>query len=233
MCATSSNGGAIASIEDAAFLLRIDEETLTEHINKLKSTGLLADGLLPHDWESRQYKSDSSKDRVRAYRERKKGEGEKDNCNENGNVTCNGYSNKDGGVTVTPQKRTETEEEKNNIPLTESPREVPIVDNSKIEAPPIPNDEDLNLFICIDVVGQRLGRKLHTKEQEAVADWFGKYPMRQALEIFDKELQKYRKKNPGKDPPATYFSPVLKGAFPQYQHSADGMISGLAGKMRV
>lgn len=121
-----------------------------------------------------------------------------------------------------------------DISLTESPREHRPVDNSRMEKkPPIPEDENLNLFVFIEVVCERFGRKLGTKEQEAVADWWGKYPRHESLTIFDRELEKYRRKNPGKDPPATYFSPVLKGAFLNYQHPMDGIVSGLAGRMKV
>lgn len=101
---------------------------------------------------------------------------------------------------------------------------------------PIPeSDEDLNFFVCVEVISDRLDRKLNAKEQEAVALWFELYDMRQALELVESELEKYRKRNKGQSPPATYFTPVLKQAFGgNYpRKSSRAMVSGLAKKMKT
>jgi hypothetical protein len=72
----SRNNGALPLHEDLAFSLRMDEETLDEQVGELAKRGLLDrtdDGLFaPHNWDKRQFNSDTSAERTRLYRERHK-----------------------------------------------------------------------------------------------------------------------------------------------------------------
>ena len=74
MCVASKNGGVIPSIADAAFRLRLTETKAGEVVGELAAAGLLdpvEDGYFrPHNWNVRQFISDVSTDRVRAFRER-------------------------------------------------------------------------------------------------------------------------------------------------------------------
>jgi hypothetical protein len=72
LCIASKNGGVLPSIEDMAFALRVSNDVCSSLIDELKTCGLI-DGskrLVPHGWEKRQYKSDTSTDRVKRFRER-------------------------------------------------------------------------------------------------------------------------------------------------------------------
>jgi len=72
LCIASKNGGVLPSIEDMAFALRVSNDVCTSLIDELKTCGLIDGGkrLVPHGWEKRQYKSDTSTDRVKRFRER-------------------------------------------------------------------------------------------------------------------------------------------------------------------
>ena len=72
LCIASKNGGVLPSIEDMAFALRVSNDVCTFLIDELKTCGLIDGGkrLVPHGWEKRQYKSDTSTDRVKRFRER-------------------------------------------------------------------------------------------------------------------------------------------------------------------
>src|SRR5690606_29156243 len=86
LCIASRHGGKIPS-DDLAFLLRMDEGPAVDAVAKLVDAGLIdgaGGGLEPHNWSSRQYKSDSSAERVKKLREKRKGNGA---CN--GDVTAN------------------------------------------------------------------------------------------------------------------------------------------------
>lgn len=86
MCITSKNGGQLPSLEDIAFTLRMDKKTVTKQINELITAGLIdedASGIQPHNWQERQFKSDSSADRMRRLREaRKNGHGDNKSDND-------------------------------------------------------------------------------------------------------------------------------------------------------
>ena len=72
LCIASKHGGVLPSIEDMAFELRVSVAVCTSEINVLKQAGLI-DGdkrLRPHGWDKRQYKSDTSTERVKRFRER-------------------------------------------------------------------------------------------------------------------------------------------------------------------
>lgn len=72
LCIASKRGGVLPSIEDMAFEMRVSVLVCTMKIDVLKVAGLL-DGdkrLRPHGWDKRQYKSDTSTERVKRFRER-------------------------------------------------------------------------------------------------------------------------------------------------------------------
>jgi hypothetical protein len=72
LCIASKHGGVLPSLDDLAFELRLPTLVCKTEIDMLKAAGLI-DGdkkLKPHGWEKRQYKSDTSTDRVKRFRER-------------------------------------------------------------------------------------------------------------------------------------------------------------------
>lgn len=80
LCLASKNGGRLPRLEDVAFALRMDVNGARTVVERLASGGLIdrrsggADGVYyaPHAWEERQYKSDTSTDRVKRFRQRSK-----------------------------------------------------------------------------------------------------------------------------------------------------------------
>lgn len=75
LCLASKNGGKLPSNADLAFSMRMSEESVAAVLSALEAVELLdrtENGLVPHNWEVRQYKSDSSTGRVKQHRERKK-----------------------------------------------------------------------------------------------------------------------------------------------------------------
>lgn len=100
LCLYGKNG-VLPEFRDISWALKMREDQVSDHILKLTELGLfdeLEDGVTPHDWDELQFESDTSKERQKAYRERK--------LNRHG----------DGGVTsrVTPQeqRRADTEQSK-------------------------------------------------------------------------------------------------------------------------
>lgn len=74
-CLTSECGGTLPPPEVIAFRLRKNDRVIDEALKKLIDVGLLeagTDGVRPRNWVELQYKSDSSTNRVRAHRERRR-----------------------------------------------------------------------------------------------------------------------------------------------------------------
>jgi hypothetical protein len=72
LCIASKHGGVLPNLDDLAFQLRLPTLVCKTEIDTLKAAGLI-DGdkkLKPHGWEKRQYKSDTSTERVKRFRER-------------------------------------------------------------------------------------------------------------------------------------------------------------------
>ena len=72
--ACNGDGNVTGNISDVAFALRVTEETAGQYVDDLVHAGLiddLDDYIKPHNWDERQFKSDSSKERVAAFRARK------------------------------------------------------------------------------------------------------------------------------------------------------------------
>lgn len=72
LCLAGRNDGRLPSVEDIAFSLRMEEDQCGQHIRELVERGLLdaGDGLTPHNWDKRQFKSDH--DETAAERQRNK-----------------------------------------------------------------------------------------------------------------------------------------------------------------
>jgi hypothetical protein len=99
-CLASKNNGALPSLADISFQLRVTLAKAAKIIATLQDAGLIDahdSGLSPHNWDSRQFKSDTSNDRVKRFRERQR----------------NGACNVTSTVSETPPE-TETEAESEN-----------------------------------------------------------------------------------------------------------------------
>lgn len=114
-CLASQNDGMLPAADDIAFKLRMTPAKVTKLLSVLGECGLIdsdEDGLRPHNWNARQYKSDVTDPtaalRQKAYRDRNK------NRDDDRNAT----------VTVT-DTRAETEqitEQKEHCPDAKAPR---------------------------------------------------------------------------------------------------------------
>lgn len=74
-CLASKNGGKLPCFDDIAFGLRMEHDAAVTLLDELVAVGLLDHddaGLRPHNWDSRQYVSDSSAERVKRHREKRK-----------------------------------------------------------------------------------------------------------------------------------------------------------------
>ena len=74
-CLASKNEGVIPSIDEIAFKLRMTPPKAAKLIGVLREANLIDqtdNGLAPHNWSSRQYRSDTSTERVKRFRKRSK-----------------------------------------------------------------------------------------------------------------------------------------------------------------
>lgn len=72
LCMRCSNGDVTLQDEEVAFQLRISNEEWARTKSLFVSKGLVTDGNQPTAWDKRQYRSDSSVERVRKHRDSKK-----------------------------------------------------------------------------------------------------------------------------------------------------------------
>jgi predicted transcriptional regulator len=74
LCVARENDGDLPKLEDLAFRLRIDKTDAQRAVESLIERGLLdrqpSGGLRPHNWDERQYQSDTSTSRVKRFRQR-------------------------------------------------------------------------------------------------------------------------------------------------------------------
>lgn len=72
LCIASKHGGVLPPIDGLAFALRTTPEGAAEAVDRLARGGLVAkvnaDRWAPHNWNKRQYKSDTSTPRVKRFR---------------------------------------------------------------------------------------------------------------------------------------------------------------------
>lgn len=80
LCIASKNDGILPSIDKISFSLRTDERGVERLLERLLNEGLIdrrnggVNGYhyAPHGWDQRQFKSDTSTDRVKRYRQRQR-----------------------------------------------------------------------------------------------------------------------------------------------------------------
>lgn len=80
LCVAAKNDGKLPSNDDLAFALRMDVIAIESLLDRLLIAGLIdvmkggenGKHIAPHNWSKRQYKSDTSNERVKRYRERTK-----------------------------------------------------------------------------------------------------------------------------------------------------------------
>lgn len=75
LCVASKNGGSLPPVDDIALTLRLKAAKIALWITVLVKGGLIdnVDGVFsPHNWASRQFKSDGSTERVKRFREQDK-----------------------------------------------------------------------------------------------------------------------------------------------------------------
>lgn len=78
LCLCAENDGRVPSVQDVSFALRLPENGVVTLLERLSNGGLIdrANGgpsgwhYAPHAWDKRQYKSDTSTDRVKRFRKR-------------------------------------------------------------------------------------------------------------------------------------------------------------------
>lgn len=104
LCVASAHDGHLPeNMGDLAYEWRCDEKTAKAQLETLIKAGLVDrdETLHPHNWNGRQYKSDSSSNRVKAFRERQT----ERPCNVSGNVSVT--ANETAPDTDTEQNREE------------------------------------------------------------------------------------------------------------------------------
>lgn len=75
LCIACLHEGTLPPLADIAFALRKSEDATAKMLDALQAVGLLdvtENGLAPHNWNGRQYKSDVSTARVKEFRERRR-----------------------------------------------------------------------------------------------------------------------------------------------------------------
>jgi hypothetical protein len=90
LCLASNNDGALPCVQDIAFSLRITDKEASKRIEELVERRLIDrrdDALRPHNWDSRQFKSDGSTERVQRFRDKHRETADGDAGNVSGNAT--------------------------------------------------------------------------------------------------------------------------------------------------
>lgn len=115
---SSKNGGRLPkAMADVGFGLRISEREAGKLIADLHARALLDrddDGYFPHDWEDRQYKSDTTAERMKRYRERNK------NRNDDRNALRNGDGKSDVLDTDTDSEQNREDQKEVSSPPAEA-----------------------------------------------------------------------------------------------------------------
>lgn len=73
LCLASKHGGVLPPVDDVSFALRSTAQSTQDSLESLSAAGLLeetTEGLIPHNWQGRQFKSDVSTERVKRFRKR-------------------------------------------------------------------------------------------------------------------------------------------------------------------
>ena len=129
------NGHETLQDEEVTFLLRISNEEWNGTKDRFIKKGFIDKNNELLNWDKRQYSSDSSSERVRSYRERKKQEKESKNNNE---TMCNDdetlhETNCNGIDTEQIQNRTDTETTiDTNVSIAGNENQIPICPHQEI-----------------------------------------------------------------------------------------------------
>jgi hypothetical protein len=110
LCIASKNDGRLPATDDIAIMLRVTNAKAAAIIAELVAAGLIdrdSNGFAPHNWSGRQYKSDSSAERVKRHRDKQR------------------------NVTVTVQNRTESETEQKEDKIGEARAPSRLTEGSK------------------------------------------------------------------------------------------------------
>lgn len=140
LCLASANDGALGTLDDIAFGLRLSLKETTRAMQALEDAGLVdrrqhprGDILEPHNWHGRQYSSDSSAERMRRHRERKR------DGAETSPVTANGR-HIDRHSDAAEQNRTDSDTEQSRTEQTTASPEAPPTRGSRLGIATLPED---------------------------------------------------------------------------------------------
>ena len=131
LCIASKHDGVLPQLADVALMLRMTRKKAAAILSQLSEAGLLDQteaGLIPHNWDGRQYKSDSSTERVKRFRSAQR------------NVERNAD---DALAETAPETDTESEPESHQESLRHSLTEA---DASGADAPPDPSIAEREYF---------------------------------------------------------------------------------------
>ncbi len=132
MCLQCQGKYAGATVEDLAFDLRITTDEMESTLARLKAARLVeADGSL-HDWDDRQYTSDTSAARTRNWRKRKSAEGGR---HSDADVTSHGR-HRDGSETPSESESDSESETEGDLPKTEEEAPGRAAPGADPESPP-------------------------------------------------------------------------------------------------
>ena len=109
LCVAARCAGVLPATSDLAFMLRAAPDSLAGSVAELLAGGLLdetPDGLRPHNWDRRQYRSDNSTARVRQHRDKLR------------NVSRNVSVKRHETVTETPSEAEQSRAESEAKPLS-------------------------------------------------------------------------------------------------------------------
>ncbi|WP_375414641.1 hypothetical protein [uncultured Bradyrhizobium sp.] len=113
-CVASANGGTLPPAEDIALRLRIKKAEVAAWITQLVAAKLMDndEGVFrPHNWDSRQFQSDRSTERVQKHRNKKRSVSPEANGNVSGNVTSNTGGNVSETANETPPEQSRADSE--------------------------------------------------------------------------------------------------------------------------
>lgn len=83
-CVASQNDGILPCAEDIGYKLRVKPQKAAEFVTRLVAAGLIdnVDGVfIPHNWDGRQFQSDTSTERVKRHRDKKRNASRNDKRN--------------------------------------------------------------------------------------------------------------------------------------------------------
>ena len=116
LCVACRYDGVLPPLTDLAFMLRRSPAATAKLIDALMQAGLLVKterGIEPHDWNEWQYKSDTSKERMRRHRQRQ--------------------SDVTSAVTVTPSESESDREAPSGLPDSDRQTSSPVAARASLE----------------------------------------------------------------------------------------------------